>query len=105
MKLKLISSTKPQKHKKEINITNSETPFSANSIKNPGENFIMNGTPIDSKISIKIPDEAGRWAGNLYVLQNDQKISLTSTCQKLKYQNPGTILINVQQPLWSVSKN
>jgi hypothetical protein len=40
-----------------------------------------------------------------YYPKNNQKIALISTYQTVRYQSPGTILINAQQTAWLASNN
>jgi hypothetical protein len=60
---------------------------------------------LKSRITNEISDEAGRWAGNVIILKNSQKIALISTYQTVKYQSPGTTSINAQQTSWLASDN
>jgi hypothetical protein len=69
------------------------------------EDFVITSTPLKSRITNKISDESGRWAGNVIIFKNSQKISLISTYQTVKYQSPGTTSINAQQTAWLASNN
>jgi hypothetical protein len=91
--------------KQKYHITVSETPFRTTTVNKPGGTFVMTGTPLKSRITNKISDEAGRWAGNVIILKNNQKIALISTYQTVKYQSPGTTSINTQQTAWLASNN
>jgi hypothetical protein len=91
------------KHK--YHITVSETPYRATTINKPGGTFVITSTPLKSRITNKISDEAGRWAGNVIILKNSQKVALISTYQTVKYQSPGTNLINTQRTAWLASNN
>jgi hypothetical protein len=91
--------------KQKYHITASETPFRSTTIIKPGGTFVITGTPFKSRIVNKISDEAGRWAGNVIILKNNQKIALISTYQTVRYQNPGTTSINAQQTAWLASNN
>jgi exonuclease III len=91
--------------KQKYHITVSETPFRATTVNKPGGTFVITGTPLKSRISNKISDEAGRWAGNVIILKNNKKIALISTYQTVRYQSPGTTLINAQQTAWLASNN
>jgi ubiquinone biosynthesis protein COQ9 len=60
--------------KQKYHITVSETPFRATTVKKPGESFIITSTPLKSRITNKISDEAGRWAGNIIILKTVKKL-------------------------------
>jgi hypothetical protein len=60
--------------KHRYHITVSETPFRSTTIIKPGGTFVITGTPLKSRIVNKISDEAGRWAGNVIILKNNQKL-------------------------------
>jgi hypothetical protein len=71
------------KHK--YHITVSETQFRATTVNKPGGTFVITSTPLKSRITNKISDEAGRWAGNVIILKNSQKVALIFTYQTVKY--------------------
>jgi hypothetical protein len=89
----------------KYHITVSETPFRATTVNKPGRTFVITSTPLKSRITNKISDEAGRWAGNVIILKNSQKVALISTYQTVKYQSPGITSINAQQTAWLASNN
>jgi hypothetical protein len=60
--------------KQKYHITVSETPFRATTVKKPGGTFIITSTPLKSRITNKISDEAGRWAGNVIILKTVKKL-------------------------------
>jgi endonuclease/exonuclease/phosphatase family metal-dependent hydrolase len=91
--------------KKKYHITVSEKPFRATTTTMPGGTFVITSTPIKSRTINKISDEAGRWAGNILILKNNQKIALISTYQTIRYQSSGPISINAQQTAWLASNN
>jgi hypothetical protein len=91
--------------KNNYHITISETPFRATTTTKPGGTFVINSTPIKSRMINKISDEAGQWAGNVLTLKNNKKVALISTNQTVRYQNSGPILINAQQTAWLASNN
>jgi hypothetical protein len=74
-------------------------------LNKPEGTFVITDTPLKSRIANKIYDEAGQWAGNVIILKNNQKIALISTYQTVKYQSPGTTLINAQQTAWLAGNN
>jgi hypothetical protein len=53
--------------KQKYHITVSETPFRAITVNKPGGTFVITGIPLKSRISNKISDEAGLWAGNVII--------------------------------------
>jgi hypothetical protein len=91
--------------KQKYHITVSETLFCATTVNKPGGTFIITSTPLKSRITNKISDEAGQWAGNVIISKNSQKIALISTYQTVKYQSTGTTSINAQQAAWLASNN
>jgi hypothetical protein len=91
--------------KQKYHVTVSETPFCATTVNKLGGTFVITGTPLKSRIANKISDEAERWAGNVIILKNKQKIALISTYQTVRYQSPGTTSINAQQTAWLARNN
>jgi hypothetical protein len=59
------------KHK--YHITVSETPYRATTVNKPGGTFVITSTPLKSRITNKISDEAGRRAGNVIILKKTVK--------------------------------
>jgi hypothetical protein len=57
--------------RQKYHITVSETPFRATTVNKPGGTFVITDTPLKSRISNKISDEAGLWAGNVIIFKNN----------------------------------
>ena len=83
----------------------SETEFNFKKPTKPGGTFILTNKKLRSRITHKISDPAGRWAGNVYGFQSGEKIALISMYQICQWKNTGGITSRAQQVAWLCKNN